>query len=252
MLKHNLLPLDKRPWLIFLLPFLVFMLVGTLEPASEGSASSHFSLGIPYAWYPLVYTLKIVLTLAAIVLVMPGYRQFPLRLSPWAIAVGSGGAVIWIVLCTIGLPATKWLADISSLPWLAGLGARAAYNPFEQLGDHAPLAWCFLAVRLLGLACVVPLIEEFFLRGFLMRFVIDAHWWEVPFGKLTALAVAASIVAPALSHPWTELGAVIAWFSLVTWLMAKTKNIWDCVAAHAVTNLLLGIYVLLSGQWWLW
>jgi hypothetical protein len=40
--------------------------------------------------------------------------------------------------------------------------------------------------------------------------------------------------------------------------MAKTRNIWDCVAAHALTNLLLGIYIFASGyiwasdRWWLW
>jgi membrane protease YdiL (CAAX protease family) len=36
---------------------------------------------------------------------------------------------------------------------------------------------------------------------------------------------------------------------MVTWLMVKTRNIWDCVVAHAVTNLLLGVYVVATGQW---
>ena len=39
---------------------------------------------------------------------------------------------------------------------------------------------------------------------------------------------------------------------MVTWLMVRTRNIWDCVAAHAVTNVLLGIYVVASQQWTLW
>jgi hypothetical protein len=54
-----------------------------------------------------------------------------------------------------------------------------------------------------------------------------------------------------LMHPG-ELLAAGVWFSLVTLLMVRTKNIWDCVAAHAVTNLLLGIYVVTYGQWQLW
>ena len=107
-------------------------------------------------------------------------------------------------------------------------------------------------MRFFGLAAVVPLIEEFFLRGFLMRFVIDAQWWEVPFGKLTTAAVVVGVGMPVLYHPGTEALAVLAWFSLVTWLMAKTRNIWDCVAAHALTNLLLGVWVVSSGQWGLW
>jgi hypothetical protein len=49
-----------------------------------------------------------------------------------------------------------------------------------------------------------------------------------------------------------EIFAAAAWFSLVTWLMIRTRNIWDCVAAHAVTNFLLGVYVVTQGQWQLW
>jgi membrane protease YdiL (CAAX protease family) len=56
---------------------------------------------------------------------------------------------------------------------------------------------------------------------------------------------------PALAHPG-EVFASLAWFGMVTWLLIRTKNIWDCVAAHAITNLLLGIYVLTFDQWQLW
>ena len=45
---------------------------------------------------------------------------------------------------------------------------------------------------------------------------------------------------------------MLLWFGLVSWLMNKTGSLWDCVVAHAVTNLLLGIYVLIFAQWHLW
>ena len=35
---------------------------------------------------------------------------------------------------------------------------------------------------------------------------------------------------------------------MITWLMLRTRNIWDCVAAHAITNLILGIYVVVVGH----
>jgi uncharacterized protein len=54
---------------------------------------------------------------------------------------------------------------------------------------------------------------------------------------------------PVLMHP-AEMLAAAVWFTLVTWLMFKTKNIWDCVVAHGVTNLLLGIWVVASGDWY--
>jgi membrane protease YdiL (CAAX protease family) len=53
-----------------------------------------------------------------------------------------------------------------------------------------------------------------------------------------------------LYHP--EKLASLAWFSLVSWLMVRTKNFWDCVAAHAVTNFLLGVWVVTTGDWRLW
>ena len=135
---------------------------------------------------------------------------------------------------------------------LAGYGARSAYDPFAQLAGRPAAAWGFFAVRLTGLALVVPLVEESFLRGFLMRLAVQQDWWKVPFGTLTWTAAVASVAVPALYHPPAELAAVIVWFSMVTWLMAKTRNFWDCVAAHAATNLLLGIYVVAAADWTLW
>ena len=73
----------------------------------------------------------------------------------------------------------------------------------------------------------------------------------MPFGQVTPLAVVVGTAVPMLMHPG-ELLAAFVWFSLVTWLMVRTKNIWDCVAAHAMTNLLLGIYVVTQHQWQLW
>ena len=71
----------------------------------------------------------------------------------------------------------------------------------------------------------------------------------VPFGTLTPVAIAAGTLLPMLLHPG-EMFAAAVWFSLVTWLMYKTKNIWDCVVAHAVTNLLLGVWVVTTGDWY--
>jgi hypothetical protein len=231
----------------FVLPLLVFMLVGSLEPKPPDAGSADASTAIPYGYYPAVYTAKIVLTVAAMLFVLPGYREFPFRVSPLAVLVGVVGVVAWVGLCALALE-EKLLAPVG-LDGLLGLGTRSAFNPFEQLRDHpAAWAWAFLAVRFFGLVVVIAVAEEFFLRGFVMRFVMQPNWWEVPFGKVNAVAVVVGTAVPMLMHPG-ELLAAAVWFSLVTWLMVRTKRIWDCIVAHAVTNLLLGVYVLLSGQW---
>jgi hypothetical protein len=256
-----------RPWLPFVLPLLVYMLLGSLEPSppepvperfraaagplAEGAASLSLAgrLGIRYRHYPIIYSAKIAATIAAMLFVLPGYRQFAFRVSPLAIGVGVVGVVLWIRLCQLQLE--QRLLEPLGLASILGLGERPAYNPLEQLADAPAWAYTFLAIRFLGLALIVPIIEEFFLRGFLMRLVMSDRWWEVPFGTITPLAAVVGTAFPMLMHP-AELLAAFVWFSLVTWLMVRTKNIWDCVAAHAVTNLLLGIYVVADGQWQLW
>lgn len=237
---------DRYPWLVFLLPFIVYAAVGTLEPTPDKPGGMDIGLAIPYAAYPWVYTAKIVATLVAMGFVLPGYRKFPFRVSPLAVLVGVVGVVVWVGLCHLEIE-RRWLGPLG-LERLIDLGRRPGYNPLAELAEEPAAAWAFLAVRLFGMTVVVAIIEEFFLRGFLMRLFVDRDWWDVPFGTVNTAAVIVGTVAPMLTHP-AELVAAGAWFSMVTWLMVKTRNIWDCVVAHMVTNLLLGIYVVLSGNW---
>ena len=197
----------------------------------------------------MLYTAKIALTLVAMALVLPGYRQFRRPPGLLAVLVGAVGIVVWV-----GLWHLSNLAGLtqSARPFARLRSPRPAFNPLEELAATPAWAWTFLAIRFFGLVAVVPVIEEFFLRGFLMRMVVDQDWWKVPFGKVNAAAVAVSIVVPVLTHQPGEFLAAAAWFGMVTWLMVRTRNPWDCVLAHAVTNLLLGIYVVTWQQWELW
>jgi len=238
--------LRTNPWVVFLLPFVVYMLVGSLEPTPSAPGGSSLGLAIPYEAYPWVYTAKVLLTAAAIGFVLPGYWAFPLRVHPLALAVGVAGVVVWVGLCRLGLEAR--LLGPLGLGRFVELGQRSGFDPFVELAAQPAWAWGFLAIRFVGLVAIVAVIEEFFLRGFLMRFVMERDWWTMPFGQATALAVVVGTVYGMLTHP-AELVAAAVWFSMVTWLMLRTRNLWDCVAAHAVTNLLLGVYVVVWGQW---
>jgi CAAX prenyl protease-like protein len=223
---------ERYRWLPLVLPFAVYMIVTALEPSGDRS-------------YPAMYALKIVLTLVAAAMVWRGYRQFPLRITPLALVVGLVGGPLWIGLCSLHVEQSYlWpLLKNIGLGFLTG-GERPGFNPFAEI-DFPGGAWMFLAVRFLGLVAVVPLIEEFFLRGFLMRFVMDRDWWAIPFGKVDMAAIVVGTAFPVLSHP--EWLAAAVWFSMITWLMVRTRNIWDCVAAHAITNLILGVYVVWHG-----
>ncbi len=97
---------------------------------------------------------------------------------------------------------------------------------------------------------IVPLAEELFLRGFLLRYVERERFWEVPFGILTPLAAATCAGYAAVTHP-AEAVAAVGWFAIVSGIAAATRRPVDCILCHAATNLALGGYVLAGGAWWL-
>src|SRR5689334_12916774 len=116
---RNLFPrpsslLNDHPWLTFLLPFIVYMAVGAFDPSPPkppiqlpdgGSrpANNQNWFVLEYRHYPVVYTAKLALTIAAMAFVFPGYCQFPFRISLLAIVVGIVGVVLWIKISSFGV-----------------------------------------------------------------------------------------------------------------------------------------------------
>jgi CAAX prenyl protease-like protein len=228
-----------RPWEACVVPFLVFLVAGVLEPGpGDGGAAGR--LGISHAAYPLIYAAKIGATFVALARCWPAIRGWLGRPAWWPPVLGLLLVVPWVVLAGLQREAG----------WAAGLAARTGYDPFAALGAGAPAAWAFLLIRAVGLVVVVPLVEELFLRGFLMRTVIREEFWTVPFGTLTAASAAACLVYAVATHP-AEAFAAAGWFAIVSGIAAATRRPIDAVLAHAGTNLALGAYVLATGSWWL-
>lgn len=126
-------------------------------------------------------------------------------------------------------------------------GELTGYNPF-QVGEGMG---AFLAViRILGAAAVVPIMEELFWRSFLIRWVINQDFEQVAIGTFTMGSFVATVVLFGLEHQLWLAGmmAGVAYNAL----LYKTRRLWPCVVAHATTNLILGIHVLLTGEWQWW
>lgn len=242
----------------YVLPMAVYLILSSFEPSAPepGMPAETTSLGFTYADYPAIYTVKLAITAVVLWLCSAAWRQWPLRVSPLAIGVGVVGVVAWIACCKLNLEG-QLTAALGPDHWamgplgMLGLGIeRPAFNPFEQLGGSPAYRNGFLVIRFIGLALLVPVFEELLLRGWMMRNIVSPNFWRVEFGRLTTQAAIVGTAFPMLYHP--EKVASLVWFSMVTWLMVRTKNYWDCVAAHAVTNLLLGLYVVQTGSWELW
>jgi hypothetical protein len=250
------------------LPFAVYMLVGSLpsQPSSDprdsvvATAADATQPGVPGSidekpkgWgclgYPVAYTVQIGATLLAMLLVRSIYQSVTFRLSFRAAVYGVVGGLLWIVVCRRGLENWLWMA-IGQADW-AGYAARPSFNPLATFQGSPVALGLFLTLRFAGLVVIVPIIEEFFLRGFLMRFVVTAQWWTIPLGTVTLASASIATIYGVLSHP-AEWIAALLWFSLITLLYSRTRNLWDCVAAHAVTNGILGVYIVLWQDWALW
>jgi CAAX prenyl protease-like protein len=149
---------------------------------------------------------------------------------------------IGILVCVL------WIAPQAFL----GLAPRTeGFNP-NVFADSPLLYWSNLALRFLRLVVIVPLIEELFWRGFMLRYLIGSPVDKVPFGKFTWLSFLVVSVGFMLEHQTADYAAALITGGLYNWVAYHTKSQGSCVLAHAVTNLLLGGYIMVSGQWGFW
>ena len=236
---------EQWPWLetaAFVVPMVVHMLVpqftGMFFDAEAPSVEA------------VAYTVSVLAQVLAACGVFWFFHRvwldhFPFRVSWLAVGVGVVGYVLWVGICSLE-PERSFLSVFGLQEFWA---KRTAFNPFSEISDNLHRT-CFLGLRFTTLALIVPVAEELLLRGFLVRWVQDVDLKSVEFDKLGWMAIMAPTLCSVLTHP--EIVAAIVWFSLVTWLMIYTKNFWNCVVAHMMTNLLLGIHVLVTGSWELW
>ena len=164
----------------------------------------------------------------------------------WGVITGVVGIVLWIGICGLGIEQNV-MQSVGLGEWMPD---RVGFNPFDKISD--PIRQnVFLFFRFALLAAMVPLIEELFLRGWFVRWWEDTDWQNVKLSSIGSGGIIAVAVYGLATHPGEAIAAVV-WFTLVSYLMIKTGKFWNCVVAHAVTNLLLGIYVVYFEQWHLW
>ena len=157
-----------------------------------------------------------------------------------SLGVGIAGFLIWIAPDRLFGYRHFWLFDNS---WT---GTAATSVPAVL---HASMA--FRAVRVLGSTVLVPILEELFWRGWLMRWLIDPQFRRLAVGAYAPGAFWLTAVLFASEHgPYWEVG--LAAGILYNWWAIRTGNLADCMVAHAVTNGFLGVYVLLADQWQYW
>jgi hypothetical protein len=219
------------PWAPYVIPFGLYLALTAVEVRFPSQ-------------YPLLYCVKIVLVAIAAIAMRPKW-DLPGRL-PWgwmAVAVAAGVVLNWVWFAVDRVtPHPHWLAAI--------VGSRPSFNPYTGIANPA-VRWVFLMIRFAGLVVLIPYLEELFYRDFVLRWVADPDdFRRVPMGAVRPVAVAVSTVLFASTHPeW--LSAIVFALAMCA-LVRLSRDIRVCMAAHAATNLALGISVLATGNWRYW
>jgi hypothetical protein len=193
------------------------------------------AIGLPPAWF---YPIRLVLVSATLLMVSRPY--FSLRAQmPWSsLAVGIAVFLIWVGPDLLFGPNYRQ-------HWLFQNPITGTSSAFLRLGA------AFIALRIVGSVLVVPVIEELFWRGWLMRWLINKEFCKVPLGTYVPSAFWIVAALFASEHgPYWEVGLVAG--AIYNWWLIRTKTLADCILAHAVTNGLLAVYVVASGHWQYW
>ncbi len=226
----------NHPTAVRLLPFVIFVLL-TAAQGEFGAASAY--------WFYLAKTLA---GAGMIFVLRPLIAEMRWAFSWEAITVGVGIFLLWIGV------SGEWTTQ-NSLWVKLGFSQTpakftAAWNPHEQFGSGSALAWLFIAVRIFGSTFVVPPIEEVFYRSFLYRYIAQHEFLSVALNQFFLRSFLATTCIFGFSH--NEWLAGILCGAAFQWLVLRKNRLGDAMTAHAITNFLLGVWVVTRGAWQFW
>lgn len=239
----------------------------TTEPSQQASATARW---MQSAAFPRILPFALFMGFVAVSSMLPAPAPVPAGEfdARWvyaarAVVVGAVCLVLWSRFSELRAGPSLRPGDV-----LLGVGAGVlvlaiwvhldeGWVTFQLSGGFDPrmhgseaIDWPLTALRLLGLAVVVPVIEELFWRSFLMRWLEKQDFLAVAPERVGTRALLISSVLFALEHSQWLAGLIAG--VVYGWLYMRTGRLWVPVIAHAVTNAGLGAYILLTRDWRFW
>lgn len=226
----------NSPGFLRILPFALFMLflaIGSALPPPEPAPPGQFDS----RWIYAARTLAVGALLAFLWWRFDELHTSPrMGLADWALATVSG-AVVFIV----------WIHLDEGWVVIGDPSARV-FDPRQHAAEalHIPLT----TLRLIGLAIVVPIAEELFWRSFLMRWVQHQDFLAVAPRAIGIRAIAVTSVLFAFEHTQWLAGLIAG--AIYAWIYVRSGKLWVSIVSHAVTNTLLGVWILVTRDWRFW
>ena len=238
MAKNRLLNrlFSNSPALTRCAPFFIFVLL-TAAQGQFGPASAY--------WF---YLIKTLVGLWLLWEIRPLIAEMRWAFSREAVLVGVGVFALWVGL------SGEWTTQ-NSLWVKLGLAhpaatPSAAWNPLAQFGRDSALAWLFVVARVLGSALIVPPLEEVFYRSFLYRYIASPNFLSIPLNRFLPVPFLTAAAVFGFSH--NEWLAGILCGAAYQGLVLRKNRLGDAMTAHAITNFLLGLWVVWRGAWNFW
>jgi hypothetical protein len=222
---------NRRKLAAYALPMLSFIALLALNGLLK-KIDNRFWLSSAEYW---IYPLQTILCGGLVFWFRREYQWHRLSRAGFAIAVAVFVFVLWI----------------SPQAFLGFSPRTEGFDP-GVFGSQSALYWSTVAFRFLRLVVVVPLIEEIFWRGFLLRYLIAEDFERVSFGSFSWLSFGAVTLLFALSHSKADWVAALLTGALYNLVAYRTKSLSSCILTHAVTNLLLGLWIMQTRQWGFW
>jgi CAAX prenyl protease-like protein len=210
-------------------PFLMYILGMMLSDLIDGLSGHSLDLRWLYA-----------LRIAMVGLVLVAYRDKYDELKSTEHIQISDGVLAIVAGCAVFV---AWVnLDIDWLAMPHGQG----FVPLV----HGALSMPLIVVRLVGAALVVPVMEELFWRSFLLRWLEHSEFIGVDPARVTIKSFAIVTVLFGFEHHLWFAGMLAA--IAYNFVYIHTKNLWLPIVSHAVTNALLGLWIVAGYHWEFW
>jgi len=211
------------PLLVRVVPFLIFLALTFCQGKFSAASADWFYLAKTIVGLWLIWQMR------------PAVSEMRWAISWEAIAVG---------ILIFGI----WIGLNGFYPKFSATGATG--NPFTIFGNGSALGWFFIGVHILGMTLVVPPLEEVFYRSCLYRSFASRNFLAMPLNRFLPLPFFATAIVFGFSH--NEWLAGILCGAAYQWLVIRKNRLGDAMTAHAITNFLLGVWIVWRGAWNFW
>jgi CAAX prenyl protease-like protein len=122
---------------------------------------------------------------------------------------------------------------------------ESIWNPFTRFGESSAIAWSLIIIRIFGMTIIVPPLEEAFYRSLVYRYIVKYDFTKVALTHFDGVALGLSALLFGFAHFQWLPGILCA--VAYQWLVFRRGHLGDAMTAHAITNFLLGVYVVWKG-----